>query len=187
MDHNFWHNPHWGAENWRQHMRRGMHGCGRGFGKGWFDFDFTEGRRGRGDIKYLVLELLAERPRHGYEIMTDLEAAHGHRPSPGSVYPTLQMLEDGGFVTSDPREGKRIYTITAEGRKMLAERTVAGPQSEDLRDFVREVAHEGKEAVWQLTMAIGQAAKLRDPKIWKRVTDVVNEARKEIYEILAER
>ena len=188
MDARFWHAPHWRGEDWRQYMRRGMHGFGRAFGKGWFDFDWPgEQRARRGDIKYLILELLAERPRHGYEIMTDLEAAHGNRPSPGSVYPTLQMLEEGGFVTSDQREGKRVYTITGEGRTMLAARTVQQPGADDLGDFVREVAKEGKEAVWQLTMAIGQAAKLRDPQIWKRVSAVLDAARKEIYQILAEK
>ena len=188
MDHRFWHDPHALSADWRHFMRGSTHGFGRKFGKGLFDFGWSGGQRARrGDIKYLILDLLAGRPRHGYEIMTELEAAHGYRPSPGSVYPTLQMLEDGAFVTSEQHEGKRIYTITQEGRELLAARTIHEAGPEDLGDFVREVAKEGKEAIWQLTMAIGQAAKLRDPQIWKRVTSVLDAARKEIYQILAEK
>src|SRR6266852_3133281 len=69
---------------------------------------------GRGDVKFALLELLRERPMHGYEMMKALEEKSGgfYRPSPGSVYPTLQMLEDGGLVTSNEVEGKKVYSIT---------------------------------------------------------------------------
>ena len=72
----------------------------------------------RGDLKYVILSLLAEEPMHGYEIIRRLEAESGglYSPSPGSVYPTLQMLEDQGYVISEQQEGKRVYRITAEGR-----------------------------------------------------------------------
>ena len=82
------------------------------------------GRRRRGDIRYMLLELLAEQPRHGYELMKELERRHGEfqRISPGSVYPTLQMLEDEGHLTSELVDGKRIYTITESGRGQLEAR-----------------------------------------------------------------
>src|SRR5215831_18041163 len=78
---------------------------------------------GRGDLKYVILELLKEQPRHGYDIIRALEErARGmYRPSPGSVYPTLQMLEDLGYVTSTQQEGKKVYSITDEGRRYLTE------------------------------------------------------------------
>ncbi len=84
-----------------------------------------EGRRffGRGDVKFALLELLQERPMHGYEMMKALEERSGgfYTPSAGSIYPTLQMLEDRGLVTVQEVEGKKIYTITDAGRALLTE------------------------------------------------------------------
>lgn len=92
-----------------------------------------EGRRffGRGDLKYALLELLSDRPMHGYEMMKALEErSHGfYVPSPGSIYPTLQMLEDRGLVTVTEADGKKVYSITDAGRAFLGER-----QKEDV-DF----------------------------------------------------
>ena len=86
------------------------------------------GRGGRmfeqGDLKYVILRLLEEKPRHGYDIIKELESRFGgsYAPSPGTVYPTLTMLEDLGFARVVPEEGgKKIYEITDEGRKHLAE------------------------------------------------------------------
>jgi Predicted transcriptional regulators len=78
----------------------------------------------QGDLKYVILRLLEEKPRHGYEIIKDLEGRFGgsYAPSPGTVYPTLTMLEDLGYARVVPEEGgKKIYEITDEGRKYLAE------------------------------------------------------------------
>lgn len=105
---------------------RGPFGPGGPFGGPGAPFGFGgEGRVfGRGDIKYALLELLQERPMHGYEMIKALEERSGgfYTPSPGSVYPTLQMLEEGGYVTVSEVEGKKVYTITDAGRNMLAER-----------------------------------------------------------------
>ena len=86
------------------------------------------GRMGRifeqGDLKYVVLRLLEEKPRHGYEIIKELEDRFGgaYAPSPGTVYPTLTMLEDLGYARAMPEEGgRKIYEITDEGRKHLEE------------------------------------------------------------------
>jgi DNA-binding PadR family transcriptional regulator len=86
------------------------------------------GRAGRlfeqGDLKYVILRMLEEKPRHGYDIIKELESRFGgsYAPSPGTVYPTLTMLEDLGFARVVPEEGgKKIYEITDEGRKHLAE------------------------------------------------------------------
>jgi DNA-binding PadR family transcriptional regulator len=77
----------------------------------------------RGDLRYVVLEQLAERPAHGYEVIRALEGRfHGfYSPSPGVVYPTLQWLEDLGYVTVAAADGRRIFTITEEGRTFLAD------------------------------------------------------------------
>jgi len=78
----------------------------------------------QGDLKYVILRLLAEKPRHGYEIIKELEERFGgaYAPSPGTVYPTLTMLEDLGFARAKPEEGgRKIYEITDEGRRHLEE------------------------------------------------------------------
>jgi len=91
-------------------------------GRGW------RARAGRvfeqGDLKYVILRLLAEKPRHGYEIIKELEErlSGAYAPSPGTVYPTLTMLEDLGYARAMPEEGgRKIYEITDEGRKHLEE------------------------------------------------------------------
>ncbi len=89
---------------------------------------FASERRSRlfekGDLKYVVLDLLKDKPAHGYEIMRALEErSHGlYSPSAGSVYPTLQLLEDMGYVSSNQQDGKKIYAITDGGRSFLKER-----------------------------------------------------------------
>jgi len=76
----------------------------------------------QGDLKYVILRLLDEKPRHGYEIIKELEERFGgaYSPSPGAVYPTLTMLEDLGYARAMPEEGgKKIYQITPEGKAYL--------------------------------------------------------------------
>src|SRR5688572_25813945 len=84
------------------------------------------GRVGRfldhGDLRFVVLALLEEQPRHGYEIIRELETRTGgaYRPSPGVVYPTLSLLEDEGFARVGEAEGgRKLYQITDEGRQAL--------------------------------------------------------------------
>jgi DNA-binding PadR family transcriptional regulator len=104
--------------------REREHGAGFGFG-GWggrsrrFRWKIFE----RGDLKFVILRMVSEKPMHGYEVLKALEEESGgcYKASPGSVYPTLQMLEDQGFVRSHEEDGKRIYQITDEGREYLEE------------------------------------------------------------------
>jgi len=88
-----------------------------GFGKPNFRWRIFD----RGDLKYMILELLRDRPMHGYEVMRALEETSGgaYTASPGSVYPTLQSLEDEGYVSSEEMDGRKVYTITGEGREFL--------------------------------------------------------------------
>ena len=76
---------------------------------------------GRGDLKYVLLTLLRERPMHGYEMIKQLEeqASGFYTPSAGAVYPTLQLMEDRTWVTSEMIDGKKVYTITDAGRQEL--------------------------------------------------------------------
>lgn len=118
--------------------------CGSGRARwGWSGFDgfaaefwgprgkHHRGRMGRifeqGDLKYVILRLLEEKPRHGYEIIKELEDRFGgaYSPSPGTVYPTLTMLEDLGYAKVSPDEGgRKVYEITPEGSAYLKEHSV---------------------------------------------------------------
>lgn len=78
----------------------------------------------QGDLKFVILQLLDEKPRHGYEVIKELEERSGGRytPSPGTVYPTLTLLEEMGYATATPEDGgKKIYTITEAGKAYLVE------------------------------------------------------------------
>src|SRR6266446_1794265 len=112
----------WGGRRWGGPFG----GFGQGPGERFF---------GRGDLKYVILDLLKDQPRHGYDIIRALEERMRgrYRPSPGSVYPTLQMLEDLGYVTSSQQEGKKVYSITEEGRRYLTEQQ---PVIDDIRDRI---------------------------------------------------
>lgn len=118
----------------------------RGFAFGFdpgFGWGFARGRRGRrvwfesGDLKYVILDLLKDRPMHGYEVMKELEQrTRGcYKPSPGSVYPTLQWLEDEGLVRGEEQDGKKVYAVTDAGRAFLEEHK---PLVEDIFDRVDE-------------------------------------------------
>ena len=86
-------------------------------------------RMGRGDVRAAVLAILAEKPMHGYQIMSEIEARSGGawKPSPGSVYPTLQLLADVGLIRAEESNGRKTYSLTEEGR-LVAD--AAGDRSE---------------------------------------------------------
>jgi len=122
--HGHHHGEHWGAGRHGRWGRHHRHGGGR-FGRGG---DFGGGdmmRAGRllaqGDLRLLALALIAEQPRHGYEIIKVLEdkTEGWYAPSPGIVYPTLTYLEEAGYVTAQADGAKRLYSITTEGRAYL--------------------------------------------------------------------
>ena len=140
-------------------------------------------RMRRGDIKFHLLEILKETPRHGYEIISELEKrSGGYRPSPGSVYPTLQMLEEGGYLTSEQIEGKRVYTITEEGLKLLEER---GETRFEAHPKMAQ-AFEMRKALMKLGAAVMEGVRDSDEETVKRISEIVNKARRDVYSILAE-
>jgi DNA-binding PadR family transcriptional regulator len=75
----------------------------------------------KGDLKYILLDLIKDKPRHGYDIIREIEEqSYGfYKPSPGVIYPTLQMLEEMGYASSAEQEGKKIYSITEAGLAFL--------------------------------------------------------------------
>jgi DNA-binding PadR family transcriptional regulator len=154
------------------------------FGRGWAKMAGIEfPRMRRGDMKFLLLEVLKEGPRHGYEIISELEQRfRGYRPSPGSVYPTLQMLEEGGFVTGQEVEGKKVYTITEAGLKLLEERGERPAEA----PCGTHPAVELRESLRKLASAVIDGARGTDEATVNRINAILNKARKEVYAILAE-
>jgi DNA-binding PadR family transcriptional regulator len=203
------HRPHFGFGLFEPH-RRWADGepppewpFGR-FGRRWGGFGgFNQGPGqgerffGRGDLKYVILDLLKDQPRHGYDIIRALEDRMGghYRPSPGSVYPTLQMLEDLGYVTSNQEEGKKVYSITDEGRAYLTDqastiddiraRITAGwdaaqrPEMADLMHELRELA--------RALFRQGTRGALKDPERLKKLRAIVSQARAEVEKLGDER
>ena len=160
------------------HGRGGGWGPGFGWGGGWGAAWAV--RQRRGDVKYVVLELLAEGPKHGYEIIRGIEQRRGARPSAGSVYPTLQMLEDGGFVTSQQIDGKRVYTITPLGTELLANRAI----DPDEADVELDSTYLLKQAAIKLGAAV-MGARGADDATHDKIRAVLEKARKDVYAILA--
>ncbi len=123
----------------------------------WWDmFGGPPPRAERGAVRYLVLDALEKQPRHGYEIMQAIEERSGqtYRPSPGVIYPTLQMLEELRHVRGTDDDGRRVYAITPEGLRDLEEHradveefydrsgaTNWAEHAEDLAELMRRAAH----------------------------------------------
>jgi DNA-binding PadR family transcriptional regulator len=173
-------------------------GFGRGFGPGGFGFGFGPGSRGgrrggpgrrgrRGDVRAAILVLLAERPMHGYEMIQEIAARSQDlwRPSPGSVYPTLQLLVDEGLIVASESEGsKRLFELTDTGRT-TAEK-VETPPWEQIADGIDPSHINLRAATGQLFGAVAQSAHAATPEQQQRIIDIVNNARREIYTILSE-
>jgi DNA-binding PadR family transcriptional regulator len=145
----------------------------------------------KGDLKYIILNLVKDKPSHGYEIMRALEeSCHGfYTPSAGSVYPTLQLLEDMGYVSVSERDGKKVYTITEEGKKFLTEQQeVINKIKGQMKDWSGLHAHEDFHGVMQelgnLWRLIGRRTFRPGTEKWGRIKDVLARARQEIEEIV---
>ena len=126
---------------------------------------------------------------HGYDIIREIEERSGGawRPSPGSIYPTLQMLEEEGLLTSEEVDGKRTYSITEAGRQELAERREregSTPPWEG-RGFGEGFATL-RDAMFQLGGAAMQVAQAGTSEQVDRAVEIITEARKKLYAILAE-
>jgi DNA-binding PadR family transcriptional regulator len=120
-----------------------------------------------GEVKYVILRLLKEKPRHGYEVMKALEEKLGgwYTPSAGTVYPTLQLLEDQGYVRVEETEGKKVYHITPEGEAFLEEhRDVIDDIFERVRDAVRGFTGG---AMGELSQAFARLASLAYGEAWR--------------------
>ncbi|MFE6731363.1 PadR family transcriptional regulator [Streptomyces californicus] len=159
----------------------GPFGGGRGRGGG------GRGRARRGDVRASILALLKDRPMHGYEMIQEIGERSGGawRPSPGSVYPTLQLLEDEGLITSASEGGKKLFTLTESGLGE-AESGPDAPWEEAGRGVDWESANEIRQAGFGLMEAFGQVWKTGSADQRQKALTVINDARKQLYLILAD-
>lgn len=145
------------------------------------------GRGRRGDVRAAILKLLAERPMHGYEMIQEIAERSQNlwRPSPGSVYPTLQLLVDEGLIAATETDGsKKLFELTDDGRAAVEK--IQTPPWEEIADSVQPGHANLHGAVTQLMGAVAQAAFTTGEEQQQRIVDIVNNARREIYGILGE-
>ncbi len=180
------------------HHRHGPHRH-RGFG-GPGGFPFGEFARGggprgrgrkarRGDIRTAALLLLAEEPRNGYQIMQEVqERSEGvWSPSPGSVYPALQQLEDEGLIRADETEGRKLFVLTDAGRAYLAERGADKPAPwEQMSDQLGSQGMELGKVVRETMSAFAQVMRTGSEAQMTEALKVLVEARRGLYRILAD-
>lgn len=194
-------------DDFREHVRehRGEGGFGPGFGgfgaAGFGPgFGFGPGSRGgrrggprgggrsrRGDVRAAILKLLTDRPMHGYEMIQEINERSQQlwKPSPGSIYPTLQLLVDEGLLVATEAGGsKKLFELTDDGRA-AAENIETAPWDE-ITEGADPDAVNLRSAVGQLMGAVAQSAHAASVDQQRRVVDIVNGARREIYQILGE-
>ena len=171
----------------RMHGRR-RRGGRHGFGPPGFDrMFFGPGRKaGRGDIRATILALLAEEPMHGYQIIQEVTDRTGGawRPSPGSVYPTLQQLEDEKLVRTVHTDGRRVFELTDAGREQAAALPSQTPW-ESAGDGDDDLAAL-RDLAFQLLGATRQVALAGSAKQIESAQAILREARRGIYQLLAE-
>lgn len=145
------------------------------------------GRARRGDVRASILALLKDRPMHGYEMIQEIAERSGGawKPSPGSVYPTLQLLEDEGLIASASEGGKKLFSLTDDGRT-AAEEGPEAPWEEAGRGVDWEAMNEIRAAGFGMMEAFGQVWKTGDKEQREKAIAVINEARKKLYLILAD-
>ncbi|MET0932501.1 MAG: PadR family transcriptional regulator [Mycetocola sp.] len=181
----------------------GAGGSSRGSGQGWplgglweameqlrGQFEQKPGgtRMGRGDVRAAVLALLAEKPMHGYQIIQQIEERSGGswKPSPGSVYPTLQLLADEGLIRAEESNGRKTYSLTEEGR------AVAGVAAEKSAPWEGTSSREGSRASAltksgiDLAQAVAQVGRSGSAEQVKEAVAVLDDARRKIFSILAQ-
>lgn len=187
----------------REH--RGGHDCRHRARSGFDAFmgEFWGGHRGhfrgrgrmfeQGDLRYVILRLLDEKPRHGYDIIKELEerSAGAYSPSPGTVYPTLTLLEDQGFARAREEEGgRKIYEITDEGRRHLAEHSstvddIFSRISRFVEGFVDTPMMEVNQAFAGLGRTAFRTASrnVQDREKLARIKEILDRAAREIEEL----
>jgi DNA-binding PadR family transcriptional regulator len=150
----------------------------------------------KGDLKYVILDQLKDKPAHGYEITRNLEErSFGfYTPSAGSVYPILQLLQDMGYLTSAEQDGKKVYTITPAGRQFLDEQRETTERIKkrtrswmgaDSREYLRDLRQTMIEA-HGLGHLIREAGVRKNPEKIARIRAILEKAASAIEAVIAE-
>ncbi|MEH1169769.1 PadR family transcriptional regulator [Micromonospora sp. CPCC 205539] len=172
----------------------GPHGHGHGGPGGGWGGPGGRGRgRGRGrrpNVRGAVLALLIERPMHGYEMIQEIDSRTGGawRPSPGSIYPTLQLLEDEGVIVASTEEsggGRKRFTVTEAGQAEATEAAQTPPWADFAEDTVNSW-HDIRNAGTQAMNALRQVMMNGTDDQRERAAQVLDETRRKLYAILAE-
>jgi len=145
------------------------------------------GRGSRPNVRPAVLALLLERPMHGYEMIQELESRTGGiwRPSPGSVYPTLQLLEDEGLIVPESSGGRKAYTLTDAGRAE-AETAAQNPPWAQFTDDTMSQVQDFRDAAVGIMSALKQVGFNGTPDQRAKALEVLNETKRKLYAILAD-
>jgi DNA-binding PadR family transcriptional regulator len=187
------HGPgHHGGHRHGPHRHHGFGGFGGPLG------EFTRGGGGprgrgrkarRGDIRTAALLLLAEEPRNGYQIMQEVQERSDDvwSPSPGSVYPALQQLEDEGLIRSEEIEGRKLFALTDAGKAYLQERGTDKPAPwEQMNDDLGSKGIEIRKVVREVMSAFAQVMRTGSEEQMSAALKVLVQARRDFYRILAD-
>lgn len=145
------------------------------------------GRGSRPNVRPAVLALLLERPMHGYEIIQELDSRTNGiwRPSPGSVYPTLQLLEDEGLIEPEAEGGRKSYRLTEAGRPE-AETAAENPPWSQFTDDTMNQVQDFRDAAVGIMSALKQVGFTGTPDQRQKALQVLNETKRKLYAILAD-
>ena len=154
------------------------HGRGRGRGRE---------RSRRGNVRAAILALLTERPMHGYEMIKEIDTRTGGvwSPSPGSVYPTLQLLEDEGLITSEESGGRKRFTLTEAGQPEATAAAADAPWNEFSEETVTS-GQDTRDAIFGIMNALRQIGFEGSQEQWQQAVVVLNETKRKLYAILAD-
>ncbi|TDE00507.1 PadR family transcriptional regulator [Jiangella asiatica] len=163
-----WEGPVWGAPPW---ARRGP-------------------KARRGDVRAAILGVLADQPMNGYQIIQEIAERSGGawKPSPGSIYPTLQQLEDEGLVRADDEGGRRVFRLTTQGEEYVAEHggEVSAPWEAMSASAEGEDANGLRPLIGQAASALWQILATGSPDQQARAREVLADTRRKLYGILAD-
>jgi DNA-binding PadR family transcriptional regulator len=173
MNIGFWGDPRsdWWGRHERRHLRRGVR------------------RMRRGILKFALLKLLSELPRHGYDLIRAVREK-GWAGGAGSVYPLLAALQAAGLITGRDEGDRRIYEITEQGRRLLGEHAAELERllNEDDGDEeeMNDMGSQLRDSARRLMQALSQLGPSSKPETVERARALLDETRKEIYQLLAE-
>ena len=165
---------------------RRAHDLGPGFGRGFGPPRGGPGRGRRGDVRIALLALLADRQKPAYEMIQELGERTGGawQPSPGSVYPTLTLLEEEGLIAGTEVEGKRRFDLTDAGREAVAAREGVPPWEQFTDDEDPEV-QQLREVLGSTMGAVKQVFRAGSPAQQAKAVEILSDTRRRLYEVLA--